>query len=181
MFTSEMPDQEDAQSVFLAGDEIDEPAGGEPVESLPAEELEATSNIEQASEGSESAADAEAAMSGGETALDDDQPKSLEGTGQVEEQVVEEVLEVADDFSDLVVNAMSQTNESDPESELEPEPHDSLVDELEQVDISSMELDEEVSQGETEAASLEEEWAKLLEEEAHSAELEPSDEQAKSN
>jgi hypothetical protein len=88
--------------------------------------------------------------------------------GDSDDQVVDEVLEVADDFSELVVNAMSQMEETDPQ----PVPQASLVDELEQVDIASPESDKEVSGEATGPLSLEEEWAKLLEEEAGPAESE---------
>jgi hypothetical protein len=92
--------------------------------------------------------------------------EALAGTGKADDQAVDEVLEVADDFSELVVNAMSQMDESDPESV----PQESLPDEFEQVEIESPKPDKAVAGEATESVSLEQEWAKLLAEEAHPAE-----------
>jgi hypothetical protein len=98
------------------------------------------------------------ATSGGEERTTRTASRSANG------QFEDEVLEVADDFSDLVVNAMSQTHESDPEAE----PQASLVDDLVQAETPSPNVDKGLVSEATGPVSLEEEWAKLLEEEGHS-------------
>jgi len=88
----------------------------------------------------------------------------------------DEVLEVADDFSELAVHAMSQTDDGEPEPEMAQE---ALVDDLEPVDIMPPDLEQEPAAEEAGPGSLEEEWAKLLEEEAQAAELEDPEDKAK--
>ena len=104
----------------------------------------------------------------------DDTQASEDASGKEDEQIVDEVLEVADEFSELVVDAMNQMDEID---EVAETPQGAMVDEMEQVDISSAEFDEDPSDEAVEPGSLEDEWAKLLEDEAHAAELDDMDDE----
>jgi hypothetical protein len=86
----------------------------------------------------------------------------------MEELAIEEVLEVDDDFSELLVN---QTG-GEPENESK-EISGSLMDELEPVDIMTAEYNGGMEESEAKKPrSLEEEWAMLLEEDAKSTDTE---------
>lgn len=178
MFAAETGEQEDKEQVILVDDQIDARASEHQDGSLYTDDPAEVGNVDQTSSGGETQGEDSAIFSSDGTVEDsDDEPVVPDETGSMEEQAGDEVLEVADDFSELVVNAMSQTNEFDPQ----PAVQDSLVDELEQVDISTPQFDELATQEGEEAVSLEEEWAKLLEEEAHSGQSDSPDDLDKSN
>ncbi len=92
-----------------------------------------------------------------------------ESHDRTEDPVIEEVLEVDDDFNELSVNQAS--SESERESKTL---RDALVDELESVDITPPEFDDGMESDVTKLGSLEEEWAMLLEEDAKAGGAETS-------
>ena len=97
-----------------------------------------------------------------------DQSEAEVSTGpveQTEDQVLEEVLEVEDELSDWMGDEVGETSGSEPKP-----PPDSLTDELEQVDILTPNFDE-AENVDAQIGCLEEEWAKLLEEDAKSADV----------
>jgi hypothetical protein len=163
MFTSEMGGPQDEPEAHLMDDSLEGLDIGQPGEMPQAVDPGISTGI-LGDPGSEAdsattSADQEASKAQGGQA-------SLAASSDANDPLGDEVLEVADDFSDLVVNAMGQTNGSEPESE----PQQSLVDELEQVDILPSDSDRDKAEYTTEPQSLEEEWARLLEEEARSME-----------
>ena len=90
--------------------------------------------------------------------------QDVDGSDVIDEVsgIIDEVMGIADD--------MSQEPPPEPAEDKPPPVSESLLDDLEQVDI---EIPEDVEAGaaggqEAEAGSLEEEWAKLLEEDAAS-------------
>jgi hypothetical protein len=177
MFSDETVGQADEEQVVLGDDQVDAFVGEPEDGALHADDPDPAGNEERSSSDVETLTDAGEDISDDGTETDGAEAQAVPDEKRAAvQQLDDEVLEVADEFSELVVNAMSQTNETDPE----PAPQDSLVDELEQVDISTPQFDQAVSQEVVEAASLEEEWAKLLEEEAHTGEKEKPDDQAKS-
>jgi hypothetical protein len=90
--------------------------------------------------------------------LEEDADSSVED--EVSE-IIDEVMGIADE--------MNQEETPPEESDAPPNVSESLVDDLEQVDIEIPEVDDAaLSEAEVEPGSLEEEWAKLLEEDAAS-------------
>ncbi|MEW8324134.1 MAG: hypothetical protein AB2606_15925 [Candidatus Thiodiazotropha taylori] len=108
-------------------------------------------------------------------------------TGVDEEvsEIIDEVMEIADDMMHETAEAESQSS-GDAASDTEAEASDdaievaeqsgeSMVDDLNAIDIEIPEIDSsEVEQAEFEPGSLEEEWAKLLEEESSDEEKKES-------
>jgi hypothetical protein len=93
------------------------------------------------------------------SSLEDDADSSVDD--EVSE-IIDEVMGIADEMNQEEETPLS--NSDNPSSDSE-----SLVDDLEQVDIEIPEVDEvTLDEGEGESGSLEEEWAKLLEEDAAS-------------
>jgi hypothetical protein len=96
------------------------------------------------------------------------------GVGEEVSEIIDEVMEIADDMIQDSAEAQAETD-SATESHAEPveesntseQAGESLVDDLSAIDIEIPEMDgSEVEQAEFEPGSLEEEWAKLLEEES---------------
>jgi hypothetical protein len=107
--------------------------------------------------------------------------KSLDNEEEVQSAVDEEVSEIIDEVMEIADEMTQDGQETVPEQALDPGIAESLLDELEQVDIELPEvvpLEEaqaaqpqpETEEVESEAGSLEDEWAKLLEEDAASKE-----------
>ncbi|MCU7919679.1 MAG: hypothetical protein KZQ95_15170 [Candidatus Thiodiazotropha sp. (ex Epidulcina cf. delphinae)] len=93
------------------------------------------------------------------------------------EEVDEEVSEIIDEVMEIA-DEMIQDAEPAPTSEQQPESSgESLVDDLEKIDIEIPDVEQTPSEEpEFEAGSLEEEWAKLLEEESSAADEEKHEE-----
>ncbi|ODB92524.1 hypothetical protein A3194_09110 [Candidatus Thiodiazotropha endoloripes] len=100
-------------------------------------------------------------------------------------EIIDEVMEIADDMMHETVEAEGQTasdvtSEAKAEvsaenSEVTGQSGESMVDDLNSIDIEIPEMDSsEVEQAEFEPGSLEEEWAKLLEEESSDEEKKES-------
>jgi hypothetical protein len=97
-----------------------------------------------------------------------------ESSADVEDEVseiIDEVMEIADDMiheSEPEEEPKEDLSESSPESTTEAEPvSESIVDDLDHVDIDIPDVDAtDVESTDFEPGSLEEEWAKLLEEES---------------
>jgi hypothetical protein len=87
------------------------------------------------------------------------------GVDEEVSEIIDEVMEIADDMMLDSAKAHAETESaSEPDAEQAGE---SLVDDLSAIDIEIPEVeDSEVEQAEFEPGSLEEEWAKLLEEES---------------
>ncbi|MCG8069454.1 MAG: hypothetical protein JAY84_16505 [Candidatus Thiodiazotropha taylori] len=108
-------------------------------------------------------------------------------TGVDEEvsEIIDEVMEIADDMMHESAEAESQSSAdaasdteaeaSDDANEVAEQSGESMVDDLNAIDIEIPEMDSsEVEQAEFEPGSLEEEWAKLLEEESSDEEKKES-------
>ncbi|MCG8073095.1 MAG: hypothetical protein N0C86_14055 [Candidatus Thiodiazotropha taylori] len=108
-------------------------------------------------------------------------------TGVDEEvsEIIDEVMEIADDMMHETAEAESQSSgdaasdteaeASDDANEVAEQSGESMVDDLNAIDIEIPEMDSsEVEQAEFEPGSLEEEWAKLLEEESSDEEKKES-------
>ncbi len=107
--------------------------------------------------------------------LDFDNEEEVQGAVDEEvSEIIDEVMEIADEMTQDGLETL-------PEQELDTGIAESLLDELEQVDIElpevvpleeaqATELQPESEEAESEAGSLEDEWAKLLEEDAASKE-----------
>jgi hypothetical protein len=107
--------------------------------------------------------------------------ESLDNEEEVQSAVDEEVSEIIDEVMEIADEMTQDGQESVPEQTLDPAIAESLLDELEQVDIELPEVvpqeeaqaaepQPESEEAESEAGSLEDEWAKLLEEDAASKE-----------
>ncbi|MCG8087766.1 MAG: hypothetical protein JAZ13_18885 [Candidatus Thiodiazotropha taylori] len=108
-------------------------------------------------------------------------------TGVDEEvsEIIDEVMEIADDMMHETAEAESESSgdaasdtvaeASDDANEVAEQSGESMVDDLNAIDIEIPEMDSsEVEQAEFEPGSLEEEWAKLLEEESSDEEKKES-------
>ncbi|MBW9256955.1 MAG: hypothetical protein K1566_00345 [Candidatus Thiodiazotropha sp. (ex. Lucinisca nassula)] len=110
------------------------------------------------------------------------------GSADVDEEVseiIDEVMEIADDMMHETAEAEDQSSgkaaseteaeASDDDIEVAEQSGESMVDDLNSIDIEIPEMDSsEVEQAEFEPGSLEEEWAKLLEEESSDEEKKES-------
>ena len=165
MFSNEMGGYQDEQEVMLTGDPLDAVESRPQARPRQGVDQDTPAGVDEVLAGSVAEIDFVTGSSGdGSASKEGEVPANLEAAVAVNRPSADEVLEVADDFSDLVVDALSQPNESD------PEPQGSLVDDLARVDLNPADLDQGVIGSEAEPGSLEEEWAKLLEEETRSAE-----------
>ncbi|MCG7867098.1 MAG: hypothetical protein JAY74_12105 [Candidatus Thiodiazotropha taylori] len=122
-----------------------------------------------------------------EVEIPDVESMTAGSTGVDEEvsEIIDEVMEIADDMMHETAEAEGQSS-ADATSETEAEASDvanevaeqsgeSMVDDLNAIDIEIPEMDSsEVEQAEFEPGSLEEEWAKLLEEESSDEEKKES-------
>lgn len=107
--------------------------------------------------------------------------ESLDNEEEVQDAVDEEVSEIIDEVMEIADEMTQDGLETLPEQARDPGAAESLLDELEQVDIKlpkvvpleeaqAAEPQPESDEAESEVGSLEDEWAKLLEEDAASKE-----------
>ncbi|MEW8028892.1 MAG: hypothetical protein AB2792_11330 [Candidatus Thiodiazotropha sp.] len=117
---------------------------------LSAEELEHSSYLEESADSGDHASEADDAIEN--ASLDEDAAEADEEVSEI----IDEVMEIADEMIEDSMQADTQS-----------ETGESMVDDLEKIDIEIPGANETLPEiNEEEAGSLEEEWAKLLEEDA---------------
>ncbi|MCU7930638.1 MAG: hypothetical protein KZQ90_07555 [Candidatus Thiodiazotropha sp. (ex Codakia rugifera)] len=138
----------------LAEEDVPQPDVGTEIPDMTVEELQETSYLEEES-GDVVEQSSEPGSTAESTSMDED---AVEVDEEVSE-IIDEVMEIADEM----------IHESEPSTTAEQSDlaGESLVDDLDKIDIEIPDVDDAVSEtAEFEAGSLEEEWAKLLEEDA---------------
>ncbi|MCU7891555.1 MAG: hypothetical protein KZQ78_08030 [Candidatus Thiodiazotropha sp. (ex Ustalcina ferruginea)] len=152
-------EQEMVESDLISVEQADEENtpqsdAGTEIPDMTVEELQETSYLEEES-GDVEEQSSELGTSTASTSMDED---AVEVDEEVSE-IIDEVMEIADEM--IHESEPSMTAE---QSDLAGE---SLVDDIDKIDIEIPDVDDAVSEtAEFEAGSLEEEWAKLLEEDA---------------
>jgi hypothetical protein len=139
-----------------------------------AEELAVSSDLAHGSELGGEDPDSQQSASIADESLEEDGAETDEEVSEI----IDEVMEIADEMleeSELSTEADSGV-EAETETEAESNAGESMVDDLDNIDIEIPVEDESQEQStEFEAGSLEEEWAKLLEEDAENSKKEGQD------